>query len=178
MDNIETQNKILQLEQQIIELENKWKSLTNFSTIPLEIEKSLTSDGVIITELETESPIIMSGTCTITIASPAVITSTSPNPHNLFIGQRIQFTTSGALPTGITTATDYYIIADGFNTSNFRISTTSGGSAVNTSGTQSGSHSYNDPYIVWELNATKWAIIKDRGTNLRYYLPFYTIGQF
>lgn len=75
-------------------------------------------------------------TCTISIASPAVITMT----NNFVAGQPVRFETTGALPTGLTANTVYYVIATGLTTSSFRVSTTSGGAAVNTSGTQSGTH--------------------------------------
>lgn len=72
-------------------------------------------------------------TVTISIASPAVITRTA---HNLSNGDRVSFGTTGALPTGITARQQYYVINAAANT--FQISLTSGGSAINTSGTQSG----------------------------------------
>ena len=77
------------------------------------------------------------GTATITIASPAVVTLTS---HGLIAGDQVLFTTSGALPTGITASTNYYVISAGLTSDNFEISATSGGSAINTSGSQSGTH--------------------------------------
>ncbi|NBW21425.1 MAG: hypothetical protein EBR82_77050, partial [Caulobacteraceae bacterium] len=75
------------------------------------------------------------GTATMTIASPAVVTKTA---HNLENGMAVVFSTTGALPTNVTAGTVYYVINKTANT--FQISTTSGGSAVNTSGTQSGTH--------------------------------------
>lgn len=77
------------------------------------------------------------GTATITIATPAVITF---NAHGLVAGDMVRFTTSGALPTGITASTDYYVIAGGLTTNAFEISATNGGSAINTTGSQSGTH--------------------------------------
>lgn len=73
---------------------------------------------------------------TIDIATPAVIHWTA---HGLTIGTGITFTNSGGtLPTGITSGTAYYIISAGFTANSFEISATPGGSAVNTSGSQSG----------------------------------------
>ena len=83
----------------------------------------------------TNSPTI--GTVTITIASPAVLTKTA---HGLAAGDRVQFSTTGALPTGINPSAIYYVIAAGLTADAFEISTTSGGAAVNTSGSQSGTH--------------------------------------
>jgi len=79
----------------------------------------------------------LNATATITIASPAVITCTS---HGLKAGDTVAFTTTGALPTGITASTPYYVISSGLTANTFRISETSGGSAINTSGSQSGTH--------------------------------------
>lgn len=77
---------------------------------------------------------------TITIATPAVITISTPplaNPYH--VGQAVTFSTTGALPTGITAGTTYYVTTI-VDTSSFRISATQGGADVNTSGTQSGVH--------------------------------------
>jgi hypothetical protein len=75
-------------------------------------------------------------TVTITIASPAVVTATG---HSFQNGDVIQLYTTGALPTGLSTGINYYVVSRATNT--FQLSLTSGGSAINTSGTQSGTHS-------------------------------------
>lgn len=74
-------------------------------------------------------------TITVTIASPGVVTDTS---HGFSNGQAVLFTTTGALPTGITAGTYYYVI--NATTHTYQLSATSGGSAINTSGSQSGVH--------------------------------------
>lgn len=74
---------------------------------------------------------------TISIATPAVITV----QNTCAAGSPIVFQSSGALPTGLTAGTIYYVIATGLTTSSFEVSTTVGGSAVNTSGSQSGTQS-------------------------------------
>lgn len=79
---------------------------------------------------------------TMTIASPAVVTYVNTAKHGLTAGRMIVFSTTGALPTGVTAGTPYYVIATGLTTSAFQFSATVGGSAINTSGTQSGVHSY------------------------------------
>ena len=71
-------------------------------------------------------------TVTITIASPAVITAASVPVVNT----PVVFSTTGALPTGITAGTTYYVLAPTATT--FNIAATIGGTAINTSGTQSG----------------------------------------
>lgn len=79
-----------------------------------------------------------SATATMTIATPCVVTWTG---HNLPINAPITFTTSGALPTGITAGTTYYVASLGTVTANtFNISATPGGALINTTGSQSGTH--------------------------------------
>lgn len=73
--------------------------------------------------------------CTITIASPGVVTWAN---HGLVTDQRVTFSTTGALPTGLVAGTAYYAIPVAANT--FQVSATAGGAAINTSGTQSGVH--------------------------------------
>lgn len=79
------------------------------------------------------------GTTTMTIASPAVVTFTS---HGFQTGDTLYFTTTGALPTGVSANTLYYAIRIDANT--FNLATTLAnaiaGTKINTSGTQSGTH--------------------------------------
>jgi hypothetical protein len=73
----------------------------------------------------------LGGTATITIASPAVVTSTVYYTE----GTAISFSTTGALPTGIVAGTTYYVYqVDGLS---FNL-LDSAGNVVNTSGSQSG----------------------------------------
>jgi hypothetical protein len=78
-------------------------------------------------------------TFTVTIASPAVFTKTS---HGFVGGERIRLSTTGALPTGLDTSTDYYVLSANIAANTFRVSATWEGTAINTSGTQSGTHTY------------------------------------
>lgn len=78
-----------------------------------------------------------SGTFTVTIAAPGVFTKTA---HGFVAGDRLHFTTTGALPTGLATDTDYYVISAGLTTDNFRVALSPGGAAITTSGSQSGTH--------------------------------------
>lgn len=75
--------------------------------------------------------------CTITIASPGVITRKN---HSLQSGDRVIFSTSGALPTGLTANTWYWVVSDNMTDDNFCVSATRGGTPVNTSSSQSGTH--------------------------------------
>lgn len=77
---------------------------------------------------------------TVTVASPAVVTSTA---HGLQNGARLRLSTTGTLPTGLNTSTDYFVWRIDANT--FRLQTLAdvlAGTFVNTSATQSGTHSY------------------------------------
>lgn len=75
---------------------------------------------------------------TITTASPGVVTIVS---HGLAVNDPITFSnTGGTLPTGIATATTYYVIAGGLTADAFQFSLSIGGSAVNTSAPGSGTN--------------------------------------
>jgi hypothetical protein len=74
---------------------------------------------------------------TVTIASPGVFTSTG---HGLVAKQQVFFRTSGALPTGLSADTLYYVLSSGLTADAFKVSATEEGTAINTSGSQSGDH--------------------------------------
>lgn len=77
---------------------------------------------------------------TMTIASPCVVTFTG---HDYNTGDQIVFTTTGALPTGLAVNTQYFVIK--INGDTFNLATTLAnalaGTKINTSGSQSGTHS-------------------------------------
>jgi hypothetical protein len=76
-----------------------------------------------------------SATVTMTIASPAVISHTG---HGFTAGKPVLLTTTGALPTGFTAGTTYYVVNP--NTDDYQLAATPGGAAINSSGSQSGVH--------------------------------------
>jgi hypothetical protein len=82
-----------------------------------------------------------SATVTITIAAPGVVTWTN---HGLSTGSPVIFSTTGALPTGITAGTTYYAVVVDANS--FQIATSFANAiaatptVVTTSGSQSGTH--------------------------------------
>lgn len=78
----------------------------------------------------------LGGDFTVTIATPAVVTFADVV---LSEGTTIQLQTTGALPTGLSTGVTYYVRNPNGNTCN--LATTATGALVNTSGTQSGTHS-------------------------------------
>lgn len=92
------------------------------------------------------------GTFTVTIATPGLFTL---NSHGLVVGDQIYFTTTGALPTGLSPNTLYYVIAAGLTTNTFEVSATRGGSAINTTGSQSGVHTLRScPYGLGDGSTT------------------------
>lgn len=73
-------------------------------------------------------------TFTVTIASPGVLTL----PFTPVDGMVLTLNTTGALPTGLSVGTAYYVVnAAGLTC---QLSATAGGTAINTSGSQSGTH--------------------------------------
>ena len=88
--------------------------------------------------LERQFAMSAGDTFTVTIASPAVFTCTT---NNFALNDIVYLSTTGALPTGLTAATPYYVISTGLAGNTFSVSATLGGSAVNTTGAQSGTHS-------------------------------------
>lgn len=96
----------------------------------------LSAGGSIVFPISTA---VCSSVVTMTIATPGVVTWFT-GTHGMTGGETIVFTTTGALPTGITAGATYYVLAAGITTATFRISSSPAGSAINTSGTQSGIH--------------------------------------
>lgn len=91
-----------------------------------------------------------SDTFTVTIASPGVFTSATA--HGLIADQKIRLRTTGALPTGLTAGVEYYVIV--VTTTTFQLSllpsTIFGWAAINTTGTQSGTHTIDRTYNLTE----------------------------
>jgi hypothetical protein len=83
----------------------------------------------------------VASTVTITIAAPGVVTWTA---HGRSVNDTIRFTTTGALPTGLAINTTYYVKTV-LSANTFTVSTSAGGAAVTTSGTQSGTQTA----LVW-----------------------------
>lgn len=101
-------------------------------------------------------------TATMTIASPCVVTRAAHGKAN---GTPVAFTTTGALPTGITAGTVYYVVSAAADT--FQVAATVGGAAINTSGSQSGVHSatFNPNKNVAVTDTDHWL---DVGPDNRY----------
>ncbi len=100
---------------------------------------TLSTPGCSLDQLVYEVSAYATSTVTITIAAPGVVSWTA---HGLKTGQRIQLTTTGALPTGLTASTTYFWTAVDANSG--KLSTTlanaAAGTYITTSGSQSGVH--------------------------------------
>ena len=80
---------------------------------------------------------------TVTISNPAAFNTGFDHGFTGNGREELVLSTTGALPTGLTAGTKYYVMSAGLLPRSFRVSTTPGGTtAVGTSGTQSGTHSY------------------------------------
>ena len=76
---------------------------------------------------------------TVTVADPAVFTSVA---HELYVDDTVWLATTGALPTGLSVDTTYYVVRSGITADTFKLSATQGGDPITTTGTQSGVHSF------------------------------------
>jgi microcystin-dependent protein len=114
------------------------------------------------------------GTVTVTIASPGVVTEVA---HDFQTGESVYLTTTGALPTGLTANTLYFVIMVTADT--FRLATTYAnaiaGTAINTTGTQSGTHAiFACPYGLGDGSTTfnipdlRGAVPRGSGTSSGY----------
>lgn len=113
---------------------------------------------------------------TVSSASPAVFSCVA---HGLLENDTIVLATTGALYTGLTAGTTYYVIAGGLTADAFEVSATEGGAAVNTSGSQSGVHTYlittgatGNGLVIWK----DYAFIA-RDTAMDVYGPISNIGD-
>jgi len=77
----------------------------------------------------------VTNTVTLSIATPCVVSWVN---HLLVDDTAVQFTTTGALPTGIVADQVYYVVDSDFDT--FKLALEPGGTPINTGGSQSGTH--------------------------------------
>lgn len=81
------------------------------------------------------------GTAAVVVAisngTPGVVTWPA---HGLPADTEVLFTTTGALPTGLSPFVSYYVVAAGLTSNSFRVSAAPGGAAINTSSAGSGVH--------------------------------------
>lgn len=98
----------------------------------------------------------VSAEVTISIASPGVVRW---EDHRLAAGSVLRFTTGGELPTGLAVDTDYYVLASGLTADTFKVALTAGGSAINTSGTQSGTQTATRTEATYQI-----AVVSDEAS--------------
>lgn len=111
---------------------------------------------------------------TMTIASPGVISWVA---HGLPNGTPVTLETTGLLPTGLTPGTQYYVVATATDT--FELSLTRGGSAIVTSGSQSGTHTaYAEPGTptVFDFKAKVMSYTTNVGSNTQVVAAQATLG--
>lgn len=141
---------------------------TRFITVTF--ANSGTVDGIILALYTTSSPYVDYDVVVEfqEVRTPVTLNLTADTityaGHGLIAGDKISFSTTGALPTNITSGTSYYVIDSGLTLDVFKVSTTPGGSAVNMTGTQSGVHS------VWVYKGSAITLTADQictGTEKR-----------
>ena len=113
------------------------------------VAPTLTTNARARDKLVYQVDVFRSSTVTITIASPGVV---SWSAHGLLAGQQVQLTTTGALPTGLAINTTYFVVPVDANS--FQLSATQSGAVINTSGSQSGTHTMTATSITAQLLAT------------------------
>lgn len=118
---------------------------------PLGSAPGLSTGKLVLDQLNYMVNSYATSTVTVTIATPAVMTWTA---HGLVSGQRIQLSTTGALPTGLAVATTYWITVIDANTFNLSSSLANAQSAtfIATTGTQSGVHTATNISITVTAN--------------------------
>lgn len=134
------------------------------AALRIQVDDALVTRAAVTSSVVNGDFSVASATVTITIATPAVI-SWAGHP---FVGdgtEIVYFKTSGALPTGIVAGTPYYVISAGLVAgTSFRVSTSSGGGAVNTSGSQSGTHTADKAWVTTVENYASSTVGSSRMT--------------
>jgi hypothetical protein len=125
----------------------------NNQTIPISYTMTTNKNGESVGPITIE-PGIPTQTCTISITSPGVITPATTMP---IYGATIVFSTTGALPTGITAGTTYYVTNVGIST--FQIAATYAGTPIALTGTQSGVQSFVTNVTITIPPGSRWVIL-------------------
>lgn len=114
-------------------------------------------------------------TFTVTSASPAVFSSTA---HGLVAGDTVVLNTTNALYTGLSGDIQYYVISAGLTADAFELSASLGGAAINTSGSQSGTHSYLKTSVSPGIPATHHiALVRKTALTFLNYTNSFKLGQ-
>lgn len=102
-----------------------------------------------------------SQTFTVTLASPGVFTKST---HGLQGGGRLRLSTTGTLPTGLNNSTDYFV--EIIDTDTFYLQDAAG-NRINTSVSQSGTHSYLQSWFGLGNGSTTFNVPDLRGEFIR-----------
>jgi hypothetical protein len=99
---------------------------------------------------------VVNQTATVTtpVASPGVVNDTA---HGFVGGEIVTFDVApgSLLPTGLAAGNNYYVLASGLTTNTYSVSLTPGGTAVNFTGTNTGSHTRTGiPANTYQIAAT------------------------
>ncbi len=105
-----------------------------------EPQVAMNAAGTAITTWSQYADIDTPAAITITINSPGVVNWTA---HGLADGREVILQTTGSLPTGLTAGATYYV--RNAETNSFQLSATPGGAPIDTSGSQSGTHTATAP---------------------------------
>jgi hypothetical protein len=99
------------------------------------------------------------------VTTPGVVTVVSAPSNN----DIVVFSTTGALPTGLTAGTEYYVINRTSTT--FQVSTTYGGSAITFSSTQSGTHTatWRTPVITASASSAGTGAVTETASSIILY---------
>ena len=150
---------------------NRWKMFdrsvasrtTNADSIAITLQPTGRCDSVALINISADTVnyrMTDSGsgaTVTMTIATPCVVTDTG---HTKIDGDMVRFSTTGDLPTGLVVDTTYYVVNAATDT--YELSATSGGASIDTSGTQSGTHTvktvvYDETYsLTYDGGIDNW----------------------
>jgi hypothetical protein len=106
-----------------------------FNTAPVALSATIATTTSVGNLRISVAPATNMGNPTVTIASPAVFSLTA---HGLTVNDSVTLATTGSLPTGLAPATTYYVISTGLTSNAFELSATPGGTAITTTGSQSG----------------------------------------
>ena len=87
------------------------------------------------------------GTVTFSNGSSTITYTTGSNDH-LAIGNVVNFTTTGTLPTNFSASTNYYVVSVPSSTT-FTVSATQGGTAISAGSAGSGTHTFHAKYPIY-----------------------------
>jgi hypothetical protein len=107
------------------------------------------------------------------VAATNLITSAA---HGLSAGVRVRVSSTAALPAGLAAATDYFVIASGLASNDFKLSATLGGGEVDITDAGTGTHSWQRYLTAPELSElTAWIAYRypppSQGGDTRIFIP-------